>query len=364
MKKIILVILSLIIGLVSVVWLYQHVGLKGIFSQIGNLNIRQLVVIFIFQLLAFIIITIRWKILLKDLKIQQISFGAAFKTRLTEYACSYFFPFYLGTEIVRPGILKTEKGVSFTVCLASVIIDRLAEIAAIFIFLFFGAVLLLITGNIFFSLLILFLVGLFFFLFLLLIKKIGLDKTLSFFVKIFGLRRFKFFPPGDDSIGDKINPLRCFFYKLLPRSLRNISISDKIDSLGLEINDYLKRRQSKFPLAICLSCLTLFIWLFQAWILLGFFGYHLALEKVLLIKVFVSIASLIPIPARLGTYEAAHVLIFNLFGLSAKTGIAFTLIIRLMDFIIVALGIFFGAHYLIKFFYRKIINAGISANKL
>lgn len=340
MKKIILICLSLIIGLAFVVWLYQHIGLKGIFSHLGDLSIWQLVVIFVFQSLAFIFVTTKWRLLLKDFKVQDVPFKEAFKIRLTEFAACYFFPFYLGTEIIRPSILKIDKGASFTPSFISVIIDRLAEMVAIFIFLIFGAILLLIAGSISFSLLILFLAVLFLLFLILVIKKIGLDKILSFFVRIFGLKRFKFF------------------------QIRNISIGERIDFLGREIANYLRHRQSKFPLAVCLSFFVHLIWLIQAWVLLGFFGYHLSLEKIFLIKIFVSVASLIPIPARLGTYEAAHVLIFNFLGLSAKVSIAFTLVIRLMSFIIVAFGILFGVHYLVKLLSRKLNNVGLFNNKI
>jgi len=61
-----------------------------------------------------------------------------------------------------------------------------------------------------------------------------------------------------------------------------------------------------------------------------------------------SFAYVIPIPGAIGTYELAMAVIFTLLGIGAETGVAFSLIMRCLNIVIVSIGMIFLSHFGIK----------------
>ena len=73
---------------------------------------------------------------------------------------------------------------------------------------------------------------------------------------------------------------------------------------------------------------------FIAW----FFGVHLGLRDAFLLATLPGVVLLLPVPAGLGVYEGSNAATFALLGLPLNP-VAFTMIIRLRDFIFIAIGV-------------------------
>lgn len=328
MKKYIIIFISLIVGLVGIIILYHQIGLKDILIQLEKLRWWQLFIIFGTTFCIMTITIIRWRFILKDFAQTQFPWRTIIKARLSEQAISYLTPImYFGGEGVRAYVLNKDKGLPINVGLSSVLIDRIVEFIGAFVFLFLGASFLLVEKSFIWGILLFIFAFIIFLGLYLVLELIGLDRALFSLVKIFRL--------------DKI--------KYRSKNVGETTIGERLVSLGGQVTVYLQKSRSKFYLAISLSVLSLVIWLWQTKLLINFFGFHLPLSKIFIIKIIITLSGFIPIPADLGAYEGAHVLAFNIFGLPAEAAVALSLVTRAFDLIWVSIGIFLVAHLAINF---------------
>jgi uncharacterized protein (TIRG00374 family) len=318
MKKFILFLISLIVGLVFLIYLYQKVGIKEIIFEIKNLRYWQFFIIFLTSFLMISITIIRWKLIANDLLQIQLPFSSVIKARLGEMAISYFTPMlYFGGEWVRSYILNKEKNIPISSGLSTVLIDRVIEFIGAFLFLVLGTILLLIEKNFIWGFFLLILsLTIFIFLYLS-IELIGFKNFISALVKIFHLNKIQY----------------------TSKVKGKTTVGERLIFLGEQLDLYFEKKHPKFYFFISLSCLTLLIWLFQTKLLLQFFGFSLELGKIFIIRIILILFSFIPIPADLGAFEGSHILAFSLFGLKAKTAVAFSLVTRGLDLIWVSLGV-------------------------
>lgn len=328
MRKIFLFSLSLIIGMTLLIWIYQRIGLEGVFLKFNFLGWWQILILFLLTLVRILIWTWRWQLILKAMGITHISFKSLSAARLGEMSVSYLTPgIYWGGEIVRILGLKNKKGIRLTKGIISVILDRLFDIAGFCLFIFF-IILVFLLGNNFLGALALFLLGLGILAFFIFILKIfSSKKILIFLVKLFRLKKIKY--------------------------INNLDLPDKIGLISQEINSFFKKPALVIYPIILLSSISFFTGIFQLMFFLIFLKESYTFAGVLIMRVIIMVSSVLPIPANLGIYEGVSVLVFKGFGLTAETGLSFTLITRLIDFTFVALGIFliiyYAAGYLIKF---------------
>ncbi|MGC9049244.1 MAG: lysylphosphatidylglycerol synthase transmembrane domain-containing protein, partial [Patescibacteria group bacterium] len=327
MKKYIVILISLLIGLIGLIILYQQVGIKDIFSQLSKLQSWQFLIIFATSLFIMILTTERWKLIVEDFAQIKPSWSTIIKARLGELAISYLTPImYFGGEGVRAYILNKDKEIPISVGLSTVLIDRISEFIGAFIFIFFGAIFLLMEKSFIWGLF-LFILAFIIFLFLyLVIELIGLDRGLLFIVKIFRLDKVK--------------------YK--SKNVGETTIGERLVSLAGQVGAYLQRSRFKFYLIVILSCLSLIVWLWQTKLLINFLGFNLPWGKIFIIKIILALSGFIPIPADLGAYEGAHVLAFNIFGLPAEAAIALSIVTRAFDLLWVSIGIFLISHLVVE----------------
>lgn len=328
MKKYIIIFISLIIGLVGLIILYQQIGFKDIWSQLYKLRFWQFFIIFSTASLMLGVTTWRWKIILKDFTSIPLSWWTVFKARLSEQAVSYLTPMmYYGGEGVRAYVLNKDKNVPVSTGLTSVLIDRISEFLGAFVFLFLGAVLMVIEKSFIWGILLFIFAFILFLSLYLFLELIGFDRVLLFIVKIFHLDKIKY---NSKSVG-------------------STTLGERLIFVGREATVYFQKSRSKFYHTTVLSLLSLVIWFIQTKLLLDFFGFYLPWSKIFIIKIIITLSGFIPIPADLGAYEGGHVLAFNIFGLPAEVAIAFSLITRSIDLIWVSVGIFLITHLVINF---------------
>jgi len=331
MKKKLSIIFSLILGLVIIFYLYFRIGFEKIFSELLYLKPWQIFVIFFISWFAFILTVLRSRFVLQDFSGEKISLRLMTKARLAESALSYFTPIvYTGGEILRLIILKRDRNIFFSDNISAIWIERLSELIGLIIFLFFGGVFLFFIkesglGLIFFGLAVIILI-----LIILALKILGLTMVLSFCIRFFGLSKIKYVSEkaGETSIGER-----------LQSSLNS----------GLL---YLRNKTKNFILTVFIYFIVLLLWALQIKLLVGFMGQDISLFKVYLVKILILVSGFAPVVARIGTFEAAYLAGFAIFGLSAQTAIACALMIRVVELTIVGAGVIIGLHYLGDLFWN------------
>lgn len=324
MKKSAVIFISLIIGLIIVVALYQKVGVEDIIHQLQKLHYWQLLVI---AIIAFLIMWLglwRWKLILKHFAHADVSWRTIIRARIGELAVSYWAPLmFIGGEGLRAYVVKKEHDVPLIHGLTSVMLDRVAEIIAFLIFVSFGAIILLAQRSFLWGILLIIVAGIIFLALYLMLGLVGLDKILLVLSKIPRLAGIRY-------------------------RIGQTKISERITVVAEQTSAYLKHSRSKFILNVFMSCLILFLWLLQNKLLMEFFGLSVPWSKLFILKIFFAVVAFIPIPANLGSYEGAYVLFFAMFGVPADTALAFSLVTRAIELSWATIGVFLISHIAIE----------------
>jgi len=318
MKKIFLVVFSLGTGVFLVFWLYQKVGVNEALIALNILQGWQILILFLLSVVGIFIWIIRWKIILQTLEKKKFPYPPLIEARVGERAISYLTPgIHYGGEVVRILIFKDKQTVSAEQVTTSVILDRITEISGMCLFSFLAASVLVFEGNYAWAS---FLTG--FAIFILLI--------LLFIFKFVGFRAIthfvtRFIPKKRTWSGQR----------------RMNQLKYKIRLVGKKINSLFRKSPRLFYQATVLSCLFFLVGALEMWLFIIFLGGRFSFAYTLPMRVVIAFAGLIPISASLGVYEGANVLAFSAFGLGAGMGLGYSLVQRLIDFVVVLIGISF-----------------------
>lgn len=304
MKKILLLLLSFLIGIILFIWVWKTVGLGEIKNAFLMFTGWQGLVILGLTILTLGIGAWRWKEILRAGNID-IPFRKLFGPYLAGFSVMFLAPILVwGGELARSYILKNRNSVDFTKGMASVVIDRILEWTTNLAVVFFGSI---------------------FFFF-----AMGITPTKLFI--IFGGIFLVF-----------LSALAFFYFKCTKKeSIVSVFIKNdksKLLVLEKEIFNFFKWRNFAVWKGILLSLLRTAVMYARAWFLIGFLGKIIGAFSALSILGFSYVAVMIPIPAALGSHEAVQVFAFNSLGLGVSTATAFTMIIRGAELMISLLGI-------------------------
>lgn len=116
---------------------------------------------------------------------------------------------------------------------------------------------------------------------------------------------------------------------------------EKIKEIDSYISDFYKKHKKAFLIVFVLNCLSALYWVGEFYLTLLFMQTkELTLMNSYLVMTLGNLSILVPtIPAALGTYETAHVIIFVLVGLGAAAGLTFTIIRRIIALIWTGIGL-------------------------
>lgn len=318
MKKCFLILISFVIGLTLVIWLYQRVGFREIWRHVLVLSWWQILLIFTLQFMTIFIGAIREKIVLDDYYKKPSAFKSIIRAKFGERAISYLTPImYIGGEAVVLYTLKKEINVPYHKFAATLLINKLIEGIALLIFLLTGGIILLLEESSVWGGFILVLAMAFFLFIFLIVKQIGPKNILIFISRIFFLNKIKY----------------------QSKSAGETTIGERLQYLGDLIENYLKTSSASMIKSLILAFLVFIIWLIQAKLLIGFFGESVGWTTAFVLRVFILLAGLIPMPAGFASFEGAHILSFLIFGLSTSLAVSFSLVVRFGDFILTSLGI-------------------------
>jgi hypothetical protein len=313
MKKVLLFLVFLFIGIALFVWVVKAVGWKEIKLVFISFSIWKGTVIFILTILAALVRTWRWKIILKsqgyDIPSREVA-----EYYLSGLSISFLVPMViLGGEVFRCYDLKEKYSLPWVKSIASVIIDRILELTVSAIVIISGLFFFLSQAGLTFSkatIIILTLISL------------AILAIVFFYVKSFR----------------KESIIRFFLKRI---NFKNSSSAETVIDVEREIFDYFHPRKKSFWEGLALSLVVGMLLLERAFLLIMFLtkrtGFFLALS----VMGFSYLAVTPPIPAAIGSHEFVQSFVFNNLGLGANTGAAFALIIRGAEFILALIGAIF-----------------------
>ena len=310
MKKIILFLLSLVVGLAILIWIVNIIGWQEVKLTFIAFSGWEGLLTIALTILILAVGGLRWKEILRN-QGEDISFFSLFRIYLAGFSITFFAPILLfGGETFKAYLLKKKYSILWDKAMASVIIDRIIEITVYLLVIFGGIVFLFSKRFPLESLEI-----------ILGIVTIVFSSGIAFFyVKTF-----------------KKQSIIKAFGKFFNPELKN----EEPLEIEKEFFKFFKLKESSFWKAILLSLLKSGLALTRAWFLILCLGKGLSFLSSLSILGFSYMSLVIPIPAALGTHEAFQAFAFNGLGINVSIAPVFTMVIRGAEMIIAIIGIFF-----------------------
>ncbi len=313
-KRTIWLVIFFILGVVLFIHAIYTAGIKNIIDSIVKFSLTHFLILLVLSLLNFYLYSLRWEIIVgsihKEKKLPSMIF---FWNRLAAYAMSYITPSaQLGGEPLRV-ILTIDEGIPKNKAVSSTIIDKAFESSVLILFISFGTLTAAFDSNIgmtgkpFLILISLILIFIVFWFYYTSFKNIGF---LSSLFKIFKISKIK--------------------------KLKNFE--NKLNIFEKEMNQFYHENAKEMWKLILISIITISFLLVEHFIVAYFMGVKLTFLQVFLASTVPYIAYFLPLPGGIGVLESGHATMFMLLGVNINA-IAFVFIIRLRDFVLVALGL-------------------------
>ncbi len=311
MKKILLFLFSLLIGVVLFIWIGKTVGWQEIKNAFLAFTGWQGIVIFLTTLLVMSFSNWKWLEILRGEGVE-ISFKGLFRSYLAGFSVMFLAPIlFWGGEIFRGYVLKNKNFIPWTKSMSSIIIDRIIEWTANLVVILLGVLIFFFMiglppaklAVIFGSIFLLFAIGISYFY----LKVFRRESMVELVLKMLGIKKLG----GDSAVIKTENEIFHFF----------------------------KYKKKFLWRAFAFSFLRTGAAYLRAWLLILFLGKEISFLPALSILGFTFLAMMIPIPAALGSHEAIQIFAFSALGLEASMATAFTMLIRGAELILALAGI-------------------------
>ncbi len=319
MRKIIFFAISLIIGLAIFSFVTTEVGTEEIIKALSLFSWQGLFLVLFLTALIALVSILRLKYVVKKYG-RDISLPKTVELWTAGFAVSFLTPVaILGGEFLIIYVLKKVYRLSWKKSIAAAFVNKVMDASAFFPFLILGLIIFpALSGYfpsgkmIFFgsgvTILFVVLLGVFY------IKSFKKESILEVVLKIFGSSKKK--------VEEK-------------RGGRIIMNAEK------EVLEFFGLRKRSMWTGLTLAFLKYLLILARIWALIFFFQGGTGILNALSVYGFFNLSSLIPVPAMLGSLEAIESIVFESLGLGANVGVAFALLIRSFDILMVLAGIFF-----------------------
>lgn len=305
------------IGGALFVFLVQKAGPALIWESLVSFGLGSFAFFVGISILNFGLYTLRWKIILEEMeKKKGVSFVRLFFHRMSGFATGYLTPgAQVAGEPVRVALLATE-GISAQTATSSVVLDLAFEISAFLLYVVFGMVLALTTG-----------VGL---------GTFGIVAYISLAMLVTLMTLFFV------SVGKGWNIFHIFFKRPFFKNHKRIQRFAEW-MLGVEeiMTHFFAGRVKMLAMVILLSLVMTGFRAVEVWFIAGAFGESLTLSGSILLSTIPGLALLAPVPGGLGLLEASTAAMLATLGLRTPA-VAFTMIIRLRDFLFITVGALHG----------------------
>lgn len=322
MKKILKFVIALSIGLIIFGFVMGRAGWDRLSEAfVLFLSVKGVIIILLTFAIAAISV-LRWKLILRaqglDTRVKDLG-----KLWSVGFAMSYLTPVALfGGEAFRIYLTKKKFNFSWEKSAASVIIDKILDgtlflmflIAGILAFVFYGYF----PSAMMAWLVALVILGLLGLLLLFYFKAVNRESVLEWFLKVFGIKKEKI----NNTVNGKI-----------------------IFDTEKEVIRFFSPKRKAFWNGLGLSFLRYFLLFLRAGIIIFFLKEGIEVFRVLAIYGFANLGLLFPLPAGLGSLEAASAFSFGNLGLGFATGTIFGMVWRGADLFLCLIGLIF----LVKF---------------
>jgi len=332
-KEGLFVLFSILLGAVIFIAVAFSVDLSKVLQTLQLISISDFAVLFGLYAVIFLISLARWGMTLSAFG-YNISFKKLLSFRLSEWACSYITPFSrLGGEPVMAYLFKKESKIKYRRGISVIILNKVFDFASALVLVLIGLILLIanywdfITGK-----MLIFIIAAIFILVIL---------VYLFYVKT--IKKEGFFTM-------MLKPFR----KIIPHK----SLHENIKIVEHELAEFF-RKNTKRVIALGIISLIFQLLVLVEYKLIGLFlGVNLSIVHILVINIFLVLSFMIPIPGSLGGMEGMLAFVFGLLGFGASKGFAFSLTLRLLEVIVMLIGLVVTYYYGIKSF-KKVIDENI-----
>ncbi len=305
--------LSALIGILIFGFLIFKIGPDKIWANINRINPLNFIYLFLMRILYWMLRTLNWKIILKELG-EDLSLFHLFLARMSGHSVGQLTPSaQMGSEATR--ILMAECS-DRKVCIASTIIDKTIEFFAIIFFTLIGIIISFIHIKLPKDLKIAFTAGIIFFIFILL---------------------FIFFKQKKGIL--------TWFLNLIRKTGLKISFleknAEKIRETDGYISEFYRKNPAGFFKVFFLYSLFILFWIVEIHMTIVFLGIaNQSFTSSFIITTLGNLAFVIPfIPGSLGVYEATYIAVTALVGIKPAIGLALVLIRRILALILAGFGL-------------------------
>jgi len=334
MRKIFFFIISLMAGLIIFGFATSRVGFEEIGEAFDLFPSQGLILILILTFLITLVSIWRLKFILRTYG-YDLSFSKLGEIWTAGFAISYLTPIaVLGGEVFIIYALRKELSLSWEKSIASAFVNKILDATIFLPFLILGLFIFPALSG-------------FFPVDKVIIAGGGVAAIFATLLAVFYLRSFrkksvlefilKFFGMNKKRIEEKKGGKMAFEAEKEVLKFFGLKKKEMWEGIGLAVLKYL-------------------LILVRCWLLIFFFQGGISILKAISAYGFYNLACLIPIPAMLGSLEVAESLVFEGLGLGANVGIAFSLLLRAMDVLVVLAGIILLIKFGTKLAKMKIIE--------
>lgn len=317
-EKVIL-LLAIIVGLGILYLLLRKIGIDKVIHNFKTFPILGFIPIFTITVLSILVTCEKWKLILKAYG-HNIRFSRLLIFKLAGWAVSYLTPsLFVGGEPVRAYMAKKEEKVPWSHALSSIVADKALEGAVGSFVVLLGIIFLFFRNFLSSGIKILLLILVIFFIYLLLrlfkSGKRGFVASVLHFLHL-----------------DKLRTFRAW--------------QEKIANFDRSLSSLFKDHKKTFFFGLALSCISCALALLRYKAIVYFLGLDISLYQIIIIYALTVLVVVVPfIPGAFGTYESVQAFSFALLGLGAQTGITCIFVMRIMDLILVGLGLVFLSYF-------------------
>lgn len=317
-------LLWLVLLAALLVWALQNAPLSEIWDSLKLLRPWQLGALLILNTVIFTLISARWWLIVRA-EARRVPFLPLVAYRLAAFGMSYFTPGpQVGGEPLQILYLKNAYGLTAVRATAAVIMDKLLEFLANFLFLALGLLAVARSGML----------GGF-------APPAWVTVPVGLLL-LWPLAHIGLLYQRKHPLSALIKPLHRFLsgrkkFAALETFLRLVMVSEHLAAL------FCRRHIGYLLAALGVSLLSWVGMVLEYHWMLTFLSADLPLTETLAALTVVRLSFLAPLPAGLGALEASQVFAATAFGLPAALGISLALLMRGRDILLGGLGLFIAA---------------------
>jgi uncharacterized protein (TIRG00374 family) len=308
MKKTIIFLSSIILGLCLSIEIYKSIGWTEIKNFIFSFTLEQGLIILALTILITLIGAWKWHEILKG-EGASLPFFDTLKSYLAGYSIIFFAPaLFLGGEFIRAYIIRKKNSVDWSKGVASIIIDRVLELS-------FNLVIIIIGLIIFFN--------------KMLLLPLNMTVLIGGFVVFFIVILIIFYTKVFKKESLVVSLGRMF----------NKNLNGAPEEVEKKIFDFFDIKNKTLWTTSALSLFRILAMYLRTFVLIVFLKQQITIWYVFPVLCFSLLAFIVPIPAGTGSHELAQVFVFKELGFNVSSATAFTIIIRISETIVALIGL-------------------------